>query len=116
MSKHGDWYSKKVGSTHENSPNREAPNKHIKGGKKYKEKISSDSRKADFWKNLPFKFSKPPKRTEARRDVYVQCCKCLNIHSVNINTISYVCGKCKSYVNVEESKLPEEGSQQVLEE
>jgi len=95
----GNWYDG-IGSPSENSPNREAPNKHIKGGRRYREMIDKDSKKTDFWKNMPFTFSKPTKRTRARRDVFMVCFECNHIQMVNKHTAGKVCSKCKKYTNV----------------
>lgn len=95
----GNWYDG-IGTTHENSPNREAPNKHTKGSKKYREMIDKDSKKTDFWKNMPFTFSKPPKRTQARRDIFMVCLNCHGVDMVNKHTAGRVCSHCRKYTNV----------------
>lgn len=99
MVKFGNWHDK-IGTTHENSPNREAPNKHTRGDKKYKEMIDRDSKNADRYKNLPFSFNKPPKRTQPRRDIFMVCSKCGHVDLVNKYTAGKVCKGCKSYTDV----------------
>lgn len=99
MIKLGNWHDK-IGTAHENSPHREAPNKHIKGTKKYKEMIDRDSKNADRYKNLPFTFNKPPKRTQPRRDVFMVCTKCQHVGLVNKYTAGKICGKCSLYTSV----------------
>jgi len=101
MIKFGNWHDK-IGTSAENSPHREAPNRHIKGSKKYKEMISKGSKFADRYKNLPFKFSKPPKRTQFRRDVYMSCYHCHQCDVVNKYTAGKVCSKCSKYTSVNE--------------
>lgn len=95
----GNFYDG-IGTSHENSQNREAPNKHTKGGKRYKEMIDRDSKKTDFWKNMPFTFSKPAKRTRARRDIFMVCFECNHVDMVSKYTAGKVCSKCKRYTNV----------------
>ena len=92
----GNWHDK-IGTTHENSPNREAANKATRGSRRYKEMIDRDSKKTDFWKNMPFTFSKPAKRFNPRRDVFLLCGGCQNIAAVTKNTVAIVCPKCKDY-------------------
>lgn len=98
----GNWYDG-IGTTHENSANREAPNKHIKGGKRYKEMIDRDSKKTDFWKNLPFTFSKPPKRTKAREDIFHICDLCNHVSMVSAYRVAHTCHSCKQYTSVNDS-------------
>lgn len=97
--------------------NREAPNRHLKGGKKYKEMIASDSKRTDKFANLPFKFRKPPKRTEARREIYCVCPNCGSVKSVNKNTIGMTC-LCGLYIRVADSVHfdSEQGLQEYLQE
>jgi hypothetical protein len=89
------WYDD-IGTTHEKSPHREAPNKHERGGKKYKEMISRDSKRLDDHANLPFSFSKPAKKTRAIRDCYFTCSHCGNISAVNKHTCGIAC-RCGKY-------------------
>jgi len=102
MVKLGNWHDK-IGTAAENSPHREAPNKHIKGTKKYREMIDRDSKNSDRFKNLPFTFSKPPKRTQARRDIFHVCDNCTELTTVNKNTAGRVCGGCHKYTSVNET-------------
>ena len=99
MVKLGNWHDT-IGTDAENSPHREAPNRHIKGSKKYKEMIDRDSKNADRWKNLPFTFSKPPKRTRPREDIYHVCDSCHHISMVSRFRAGQVCKGCKSYASV----------------
>jgi hypothetical protein len=101
MIKLGNWHDR-IGTPYENSPHREAPNKHIKGGKKYKEMIDRGSKEADK-KNLPFTFSKPPKRTQPRRDIFHLCDNCMSVAVVNKYTAGRVCSGCKNYVSINET-------------
>lgn len=78
---------------------REAPNRHLKGTKKYMEMISR-SEKAE--KNSPVKFIKPPKRTQPRREIYFICGSCSKIGLVNKNTVSTTCSGCRGYNRIEE--------------
>lgn len=90
----------RIGTSYENSPNREAPNRHTKGTKKYREMVDLDSKKTDFWKNMPFTFSKPPKRTRHRRDIFHVCDNCMAVNVVSKYTAGRVCGGCKKYTSV----------------
>ena len=100
--KFGNWHDK-IGTDRENSPHREAPNKHIKGTKKYLEMIDRDSKVSDRFKNLPFTFSKPLKRTQPRRDIFHVCDNCAELTAVNKNTAGRVCGGCRKYTSVNET-------------
>lgn len=98
-------------SSREDSPNREAPNSHSRGSKKYKEMVHKKTKELDKYRNLPFQFSKPPKRTQRRRDVYFQCANCDEVHAVNKYTKGIVCGNCKSYQSVVEDRILNVGDQ-----
>ena len=89
----------------EASPNREAPNKHVKGNKKYKEMVSKGSKMADM-KNLPFSFSKP--KTSEKLGKICMCPKCEHISNVSKNTIMIVCSSCKSLYKVTEEVVVSE--------
>lgn len=99
MIKLGNWHDE-IGTSHENSAHREAPNKHLRGTKKYQEMIDRDSKNSDRFKNLPFKISKPPKRSQPRRDIFNICNYCRDISVVNKNTVGRVCCKCTKYTSV----------------
>jgi len=99
MVKLGNWHDK-IGTSYENSPHREAPNKHTRGGKKYKEMIDRDTKNADRFKNLPFTISKPPKRTQPRRDIFMICDVCQCVDLVSKYTAGKICGKCHKYTSV----------------
>src|SRR6185503_12503184 len=92
---------------------RDAPNRHEKGGKKYKDWIAKDTKRSDTYGNLPFQFIKPPKRFQARREIYYICLTCGTVNLVNKNTIGTTCSGCKQYNRVEES--PNFSSEEELE-
>jgi len=87
--------------SYEDSPHREAPNRHLKGSKAYKEWVARDSKRLDQ-KNLPFQFIKPPKRTQPRRDVFHVCDYCTGINVVNKYTVGITCSICKKYSRIHE--------------
>ncbi len=91
-----DFYSGR-GTKYSDAKNREAPNKHAKGEKKYKEMINRGG-KGD----LPFTFTKPAKGTQARRDIAAVCTDCHNVVMVNKNTCGTTCSKCRAYFSVGE--------------
>lgn len=96
-----NWHDK-IGTPAENSPHREAPNRHIRGGRKYKEMIARGSREADK-KNLPFTFSKPAKRTQARKDIFHLCDHCRAVSMVGKYTAGIVCSGCNGFASVNKS-------------
>ena len=98
----GNWHSD-IGTSAENSPNREAPNKHSMGGKKYKEMIAKDTKRIDAQGRMPFTFSKPPKTTRHREDIYFVCDGCSHITFVSKYRVGQVCKGCKEYVSVNKS-------------
>lgn len=98
MIKLGNWHDK-IGTSAENSPHREAPNKHIKGSRKYKEMIDRGS-KEDDKKNLPFTLGKPAKRTNVRRDIFHLCEHCLAVSMVGKYTVGKICSDCKRFASV----------------
>ena len=98
----GNWHDS-IGSSAENSPNREAPNRHTRGGKKYKEMIAKDTKRIDDHGNMPFTFSKPSKRTRYREDIYHVCDKCKQISFVSKHRAGQVCRGCSSYTSVNSS-------------
>jgi hypothetical protein len=98
----GNWHSK-IGTSAENSPNREAPNKHAMGRKKYKEMIAKDTKRIDEQGKMPFSFSKPAKTTRYREDIYHVCDKCHHISFVSKHRAGQVCGGCKGYTSVNSS-------------
>jgi len=89
-----------MGTIYENSSNREAPNKQERGSRKYKKMVSEDTARSDKYGNLPFKFVKPPKRTQARRDIIHRCDHCGNLKHVNKNTAGIQCSGCRKYSSV----------------
>lgn len=99
MVKLGNWHDS-IGTDRENSPNREAPNKHIRGSKKYKEMIDRDSKRSDSWGNLPFTFSKPPKRTRPIEDIFHVCDHCGYVSTVSKLRVGQECRGCKKYSRV----------------
>jgi len=68
------------------------------GIQKHNEKIHRESKIADDYKNLPFKFSKPIK---SKKHVIAKCKNCgYEIH-VPKNTVGIICPECKKYSDVE---------------
>lgn len=106
----GTWdTNNETGTTYENSPNREAPNKHERGSKAYKEMIARDVKRIDQKGNLPFQFIKPPKRTQPRREVWHVCDSCYEVKLVNKYTVGHQCKGCNSYSRItEENKFTDE--------
>jgi len=84
-------------TSRESSPNREAPNKHIRGSKNYKEMIDKGSKAADR-KNLPFKFGKP--KSESKLGTFCECKNCGHVSNVSKNTIMIVCSSCRTLYKV----------------
>lgn len=99
MSKLGNWHEG-IGTSRENSPHREAPNKHVKGSKRYKEMIAKDTKRIDDHGNMPFTFAKPTKRSHARRDIYHMCDNCNHVSMVSKHTAGRTCSCCKNYTSV----------------
>lgn len=95
----GNWHSD-IGTSAENSPNREAPNKHSMGTKKYKEMIAKDTKRIDAQGRMPFTFSKPPKTTRYREDIYHLCDKCQHISFVSKHRVGQACKGCKEWTSV----------------
>ena len=93
-----DWSSK--GTSYTDSPNREAPNKHIKGSKAYKKMIAEDTARIDREGKMPFQFIKPPRKTQQRRDIMAVCLNCTHVSMVNTNTCGVVCSHCKKYTSI----------------
>lgn len=92
-------------TTHENSPNREAPNRHERGSKKYKQWVDRENTKSDL-KNLPFTFGKPKTKTRRqRRDIFHVCDSCQNITMVSKVTCAFVCSNCRGYSRVNSSNI-----------
>lgn len=98
----GNWHEG-IGTSRENSPNREAPNRHVRGTKKYKEMIDRDSKRLDKYGNLPFTFSKPPKRTRPREDIFHVCELCQHISLVSKFRVGQTCPGCCKYTSVNET-------------
>lgn len=68
------------------------------GEQKHREKIHRESKFADDHKNLPFTFSKPPRRS---RNETFECVECGRILSAPVNTIMCSCPVCKKATKVE---------------
>jgi hypothetical protein len=68
------------------------------GERKHNEKIHRESKIADDYKNLPFKFSKPKKD---KRYTRFECIECSGVLFAPINTIMCVCHNCKKTTKVE---------------
>lgn len=97
----GTWDTdNSTGTVYENSPHREAPNKHTRGSKAYKEMVARDTKRIDDKGNLPFQFIKPPKRSQPKREFYHVCDNCYTIKLVNKNTVGHQCKGCSSYTRV----------------
>jgi len=95
LGRHMSWNDfKDTGTSRENSSNRESVSS------KRRAKISKDSARGS---SLPFKFIKPPKRTQARREVYYVCLACEEVNLVNKNTVGTTCHRCKRYNRVEDT-------------
>jgi len=88
----------------ETSPHREAPNRHERGGRKYKEMVAKGSKEADA-KNLPFTFSKPSRATPMT--VWCQCPTCERVSHVSKNTVMVACPDCKKLYDVDEDTVLE---------
>ena len=82
---------------------REAGNAHEMGIAKYKNRIHKESKIADDQKNLPYKFSRPP-RAGKPRNVYFECVACGHESAVTEDTILVICGGCKHLNRVKDSK------------
>ena len=82
------------------SPHREAPNKHEKGSRKYKEWIHKESKRADDYKNLPFTFSKPKRSKPLTRSVF--CTHCNDSTFVTETTVAVICRSCGKFYRVSE--------------
>ncbi len=89
---------------------RDAPNRHEKGDKRYKEMVARDQK---ISKDLPFQFVKQPKTTQARREIFYICCGCQKIGLVNRNTIGTTCSSCRVYNRIED--VPNFASEEALE-
>ena len=63
----------------------------IGGVRKHNESIHRESKIADDWKNLPFKFSKPRK---AGRQMWASCVVCSHVIRCGVNTIMMACPEC----------------------
>ncbi len=101
MIKLGNWHDG-IGTSRENSPHREAPNKHLKGSRKYKEMIDRGSKEAAK-KNLPFSFSKPPKKSKPREDIFHVCDRCGYVSMVSRYRAGQGCYGCKQFTSVNSS-------------
>lgn len=101
MIKLGNWHDE-IGTSRENSSHREAPNKHLKGSKRYKEMIDRGSKEAAK-KNLPFSFSKPPKKSKSREDIFHVCDHCRHVSMVSKYRAGQGCRGCKKFTSVNSS-------------
>jgi len=68
------------------------------GLQKHRDKIHRESKQADS-KNLPFDFSKPPRRTKS---MWAECESCGYITTVPVNTVGMICNECGKYTSVKE--------------
>ena len=64
------------------------------GIRKLNEKIHKESKFADDYKNLPFRFSKPKK---PGRQSYFKCNNCGYIFSAAVSTVGVICNECKKF-------------------
>jgi hypothetical protein len=71
---------------------REAPNAVAMGTKEYRKKIHKDSKFADDYKNLPYKFSKPKK--DKARNICFTCVECGNEMFITEDTLLVICSIC----------------------
>lgn len=70
-----------------------------KGGEqKHREKIHRESKLADDRKNLPFRFSKPPR---SGKNHLFKCLECGHTFFASKNTVMCICSKCKKSAKVE---------------
>lgn len=92
-------HGKDSGTSYENSDSRVAPNRHVKGDKKYKEIIARDNNGSNG-KNLPFTFIKPPRRWQPRRDILHACDYCFSVRLVSKNTAGRICSSCTKWSNI----------------
>lgn len=81
------------------SPRRYEPEK---GVRKHNERIHSESRHADHYKNLPFTFSKVP---QARGSVVKFCSNCGSASYVHKNAVGIICNSCNKYASLLEEPL-----------
>jgi ribosomal protein S27E len=81
----------------QDSPHREAPNRHEKGTQKYREWVHKESKKSDD-RNLPYKFSKP-KRAKPR-NLRVFCTECGQQTCVTQTTVAVICSKCRKLYHI----------------
>lgn len=70
-----------------------------RGTQQLRDRIHKESKFADDHKNLPFTFSKPPRRVASR---VLRCVECGYTFSGSKNTVCLVCPECKKVVKVEE--------------
>jgi len=67
------------------------------GLRNHVDKIRRESKIADDYKKLPFKFSKPPRD---KKHEWFECVECGRIVSAPVNTIMYACPDCKKATKV----------------
>jgi len=75
------------------------------GINKHNERIHRESQYSDNYKNLPFKFRKPPKASG--RKAYIQCDNCGYISSGTTATVGIICSRCKKFSSVSEVEINE---------
>ena len=73
------------------------------GIKKHRERIHKESRVADEYKNLPFKFRKPPKPKGSM--AYLKCNNCGHVTIATTVTVGIICNNCKKFSTVTEVDL-----------
>ena len=82
------------------SKNREAPNKHEKGTKAYREWVQKESKRSDDYGNLPYQFSKP--KRDKPRNLSVSCLHCGEVTNVTETTVAVICRQCGNLYRVSE--------------
>ena len=73
------------------------------GVRRHNERIHRESKYADEFKNLPFKFSKPPKPRGT--STYIVCDSCGYITNGTSVTVGIICPECKKFSTVSEVEL-----------
>ena len=91
-------HGKDSGSTHENSSNREAPNKQAMGGKRYRDRIARDSKTSG--PPPVFEFVKPPRRYQAKKEKFHVCDFCFTVNMTSKDCAGIVCRGCTKFNKV----------------
>ncbi len=83
---------------------REAGNQIVKGNRRYRNWIHSESKKSESHKNHTFKFGKPTKASKANKQA--QCPRCDKTAALSEHTKAVICG-CGELYKVDFSKKEE---------